>query len=619
MLLIVDLVARNAMIDSNPFEVKTPEALSSVDAAKLFVDVFTDFHKVKEIGHTFINGPRGTGKSMMLRYLEPDVQLAAKNIKSINELKNYAIHVPIKKAWSDITEWRLLSGSSYYVLAEHIMATHILFMAFKSFNKVVEKECFNNKQFISRIDKLLKMAGHEGLDIDTDDLDKVSIIEHLESVFESEFMGIKQFLRRLLFSNMNDLPYTGAIFSYLDFVVPILYEIKNNIINFDGPFFLLIDDADQLDEGMQKILNTWVSCRTIDVVCLKIATQMRYKTYRTIDDKFIESPHDYSEINISSIYTGNGSKYLSRIKEIVEKRLALVGINSEAEDFFPEDKLQRAEIDRVKSDLISSRTDGKGLGGNRLSDDIIRYAVPIYMTQLAGRKKSSSTYSYAGFKSLVDLSSGIIRWFLDPAAKMFSEINSLHPKRLQETKNAQGNISFIPTDIQDRIIKEWSFEFIDSEFSKLKKSELIDNSNSNTYIHNKNSNIIKLFNLISSLGELFRARLLDENSTERKIFSILIPDEIPNELETILNIAVELGYLQKSSIGSKEGRGRRPKYTLSRRLAPYFKLDPSGYAYNLSVTAQDLMKAMSNPKLFIRDRLNKSEEMESPIQQSLDI
>lgn len=604
------------MIDTNPFEVRTPEALSSQDAAKLFVDVFTDFHKVKESGHTFINGPRGTGKSMMLRYLEPDVQIAAGNVRDILELKYYAIHVPIKKAWSDITEWRLLTGASYYVIAEHIMVTHILYMTFKSLNRVVDSEKFNTPSFINRLNRLLKLSGHKGFD--SEDLQSQSILDFLESLFESEFMSIKQFLRRLLFSKMNESPYNGAIFTYLDFIVPLFEYIKSNNIEFGGPFFLLVDDADQLDEGMQRILNTWVSCRTIDIVCLKIATQMRYKTYRTIDNKLIESPHDYSEINISSIYTGNGSKYLSRIKEIVEKRLQLVGINSSAESFFPEDEKQKQAIEDIKEDLLTSRAEGKGLGGNRASDDVIRYAVPIYMTTLAGSSRSSSTYSYAGFKSLVDLSSGVIRWFLDPAAKMFSEAASLHPNKLKSIQGHDGHILYLPTDIQDRIVKEWSFEFIDSEFSKLRKSESSENNNDT--LKHTSSNVVKLFNLITSLGEVFRGRLLDENATERKLSSILIPDEIPNELELVLNMAVELGYLQKSSIGSKEGRGRRPRYTLSRRLAPYFKLDPSGYAYNLSVTSSALMVALNNPKVFVRERLSKTTQHDSTaIQQCLDI
>lgn len=598
----------------NPFEVRTPEALSSSDTAKLFVDVFTDFHKIKEIGHTFINGPRGTGKSMMLRYLEPDVQLEAGNVNEYNELKYYAIHVPIKKAWSDITEWGLLKGASYHVIAEHVMVAHIMFMTIKSFKKIIPSERFDGEEKIAYFNRMLSLSGHQGLGENI--CSGAELISALEDIFECEFLKIKQFLRRLLFKKAEDINFDGAIFSYLDFVVPIFSYLKEKGVFCGGPFFLLIDDADQLDLGMQRILNTWVSCRTIDTVCLKIATQMRYQTYRTEDGKLIESPHDYSDVNISSIYTRNGSKYFSRITEIVEKRLSLYGINAKAKDFFPEDEKQKSQIDEIKKEILSSRLDGVGFGGNRASDDVIRQTIPIYMSRLAGMSKSSATYSYAGFKNLVDLSSGVIRWFLDPAAKMYSETISLNTKRLNLLSDRDDNINSIPIDIQDKVIKDWSFEFIDSELPKFKNSEEhLDKTSSD-------SEIGRLFNLITALGELFRARLLDESARERKLSSILVTDEIPSELDKVLNLGVELGYLQKSSIGSKEGRGRRPRYTLSRRLSPYFKLDPSGYAYNLSVTSASLIKATLEPRAFVRERLAKSEHLVDNdtlgIQQSLD-
>ena len=58
----------------NPFEIKTPEQNSAQDVVDLFVNVFADFKQVLEKGHTFLNGPRGSGKSMMFRYIQPDCQ-----------------------------------------------------------------------------------------------------------------------------------------------------------------------------------------------------------------------------------------------------------------------------------------------------------------------------------------------------------------------------------------------------------------------------------------------------------------------------------------------------------------------------------------------------------------
>ncbi|MDO8990810.1 MAG: hypothetical protein Q7U91_14390, partial [Sideroxyarcus sp.] len=73
---------------------------------------------------------------------------------------------------------------------------------------------------------------------------------------------------------------------------------------------------------------------------------------------------------------------------------------------------------------------------------------------------------------------------------------------------------------------------------------------------------------------------------------------VDNELTEVLTLGVEWGYLNKSTQGTKEGVGRNPRYILSRRLGPYFKLDVSGFAGNMQVTAEDLKLSYFDPKLF---------------------
>lgn len=589
---------------TNPFEVRTPEALSAQEVAKLFVDVFSDFKKVDDQSHTFIQGPRGTGKSMMLRYMEPDAQIAACKADSIKDLEFFALHIPIKKAWSDITEWDLLDGTMYQYLAEHLMISHITYCLFRSLNKNIEISDLD-KNVLECLNRLLVGCGSNEINID-----ELCNLESLTSHFHVEFNKIKSFVKRLMFSKPETLDYDGGLLSYLDFLVPLLEVLKEQPWGCGGPFYLMIDDADLLDTRMQRILNTWVSCRTIDSVCLKVATQNRYATYRTVDGKLIESPHDYSEVNISELYTRKENRYAKRVKDIIEKRLELVGIYVSVENFFPEDLAQRDKIEEIKSDLKAKHCAGKGRG-TRASDDVIRYATPIYMSLLAGKRKSSSTYSYAGFKSMVDLSSGIIRWFIDPAAKMFGELISSNSTRYKEAFTDDGRIARIPASIQDKVLKEWSHSFIDDELPKIEdRSEEIA----------ENSVYSKVHNLLVSLGMLFRERLLDAEASERKLLSFVLanPESLRGETKKILSLAVDLGYLQYSSHGSKEGIGRKPKYTLSHRLAPYFQLDPSGYAYSMSITSEMLEIALSSPNRFVRSRL-KGNDNSSLYQASLDI
>ena len=122
--------------------------------------------------------------------------------------------------------------------------------------------------------------------------------------------------------------------------------------------------------------------------------------------------------------------------------------------------------------------------------------------------------------------------------------------------------------------------------------------------HNK---VVKLKTLINSLGGVFRERLLDENATERKMFSVMITGPMNSDLEDVVNLGVEWGYFHKSLIGSKEGFTRNIQLILNRRLAPCFYLDPSGYTAYLSVTPDALEIACINSQRFINGRIKQQE------------
>jgi hypothetical protein len=166
--------------------------------------------------------------------------------------------------------------------------------------------------------------------------------------------------------------------------------------------------------------------RSTHAVCLKITTQLGYATLRTNDNRIIENPHDFAEINLGTVYTTDHGRYSKRIQQIVERRLLNAGINVHPEAFFPNDLVQERRLKEIEAEIVAEETAARaGLerharsGPARIRDVVTRTAIPRLMRELAGSSRSSRTFSYAGFKSLVDLSSGVIRWFLDPASRMY--------------------------------------------------------------------------------------------------------------------------------------------------------------------------------------------------------
>ena len=385
------------------------------------------------------------------------------------------------------------------------------------------------------------------------------------------------YLRRISFRR-TALPYDGPLCGYLDFLLPMLRGLKGLAFMPCGPIFLLLDDADNLNETQTKILNSWVFCRTSKEVSLKISTQMNYKTFRTATNQRIDTPHDYTEIDISTVYASKRSRYSGRVEEIVHRRLKRNSINVSPEEFFPVYEKQESEI-RELAQAYRARCPDEARG-HRPRDDAYRYARPDFIRNLGGLKKGSSKYRYAGFEQLVYLSSGVVRYFLDPASKMYAEAQS----------ECQGrSVGQIDTGIQDRIMRDEAERFLVAEFDKLSE-ESEDLQQSGKFAH--------LRNLIHALGGAFHEILMSDRS-ERRVFSVAFSDAPDDEVLGIFKLGVQYGYFHEASIGNKEGTGRTRMFVLSRRLAPFFMLDPTGFAGYWFVTNQAMKEAIQRPKAFI--------------------
>jgi len=571
----------------NPFTVTTPEGMSAEDVVQLFVPVFSDFPKIPRPGHVFLHGPRGSGKSMMFRYLQPDCQCLA-NKKVLKDLPFYSIYVPVKNTYLNLTELRRLEdqhGST--VLNEHFMTMFIAdktfdFLAKQSFLKSDEIVLDNTKKFATEIFlNLLKDCGWTEEDEYSFETTTVqSCFETISDICNRLYKQILTYLKQLSF-RVDAVTYSGPLCGYLDFLYPLFCELKKLPFMPDGVIYLLIDDADNLNLTQTKVLNSWVASRTSSNVSIKISTQFQYKTYRTITNHTIDTPHDYAEVNISTIYTASRKDmYRERVGNIINKRLTLAKINATHEEFFPPDEKQEKKIREIEKEILKN-WDKEGRG-SRPGDDVTRYARPDYMKSLAGTRKSSYNYSYAGFNQLVNISSGIVRHFLEAAALMYGEVQA----------RAGGKpIRYIPPAIQTKVIRSLSDDFFFLEFEKKQEDQDIEETEKDSFK--------ALRNLIEALGGTFRHILLSDRS-ERRVFSIAFSDSPSEEIQNVLKLGQRLGYFHVSAIGNKEGTGRTQLYVLSRMLAPHYNLDPNSFAGYLFVTSDRIYEALHKPATLLR-------------------
>ena len=270
---------------------------------------------------------------------------------------------------------------------------------------------------------------------------------------------------------------------------------------------------------------------------------------------------------------------------ILRKRLTIAGLNIEPETFFPSYKIQEDGIAK-EAEKIKMEYPEKGRGST-ISDDVRRYAIPNYIKNLGGTSKSRSTYRYAGLSNIIHLSSGIIRYLLDAAMKMFDVA-------VGKLENDDIQIHFIETDIQNNVMRDQADQFL---YTELRKSSNINHEFefAPEPIHLPVNNTEKLQNLICAMGRTFH-EILTSDRSERKVFSVALTNIPDAELKVVFQLGVRLGFFHEMRIGNKDGNGRTMLYVLNRCFAPLFTLDPTGFQGYLFMTNKDLHKAIKDGK-----------------------
>ncbi|PWJ10259.1 hypothetical protein [Ruminococcus flavefaciens] len=577
-------------MNNNPFAVVTPEEMTAEQADRLFVEMYSDFPQIRRPGNSIISGARGCGKSMFIRCSLPDVLMQKENKSDgkkikFSDLDYLAFSVSCEKTYPNIKEFEGLDDKhTPYLINEHFLALHVLMSALFQLSKI-QIENFDKKKYqnffedvYKRYMRLSRCLDDINPDYTSSNSFFLSLYRHTEKMQSDLIIYPSQFALNI---EGEDYTYNMPLLSFLRFIVPVFKEMTNlpgfpknkNIIIF-------VDDADNLSKIQTEIINTWIAYRTQPSISLKISTQLGlYKTHLTTAGVLIESPHDYKEINISNRYTTNAEdKYFDKASEILEKRLKLSGIDIKPEEFFPNYDKQVEGIQK-EIELIKKEYPIKGRG-NRLDDDVRRYAVPNYISKLGGRRKSRSTYRYAGLENIVHLSSGIIRYLLDAVSDMYETAI---------VKNKDDNITEISSDIQDRVLRNQADTFLYSELLKL------NNNYQLTPINSPANDVEKLQNLICSMGKTFHDILISDRS-ERKVFSIALSNVPDQELSEIFKLGVRLGFFHETRIGNKEGNGRTLLYIMNRCLAPLFTLDPTGFQGYLFVTNKALHEAIKTAK-----------------------
>ena len=542
----------------NPFELVTASKLTAEDAICLWCDD-SRLDRVRGGESCFINGNRGTGKSMLFRILQSDCQ---ELLDPRGKRDFLSIYFAVRDSDLMVEELDLMqTHRQKSALSESHLSLLIVRQLFVALTKTPDLVPADRRGRVVEVAQSCLRTAFDFSKVDVPPIDGDSfevVLRRIVGVLDAEIARLVNHVQRQLYGPEEG--YEGPLFFFDSVLAPLADFFLEEV---GVRLFVLVDDGDDLPKSHTVVLNSWIARRRSSVV-FKVSTMYAYKTYTTRSGSRIQQPHDFIEYDIATRFLENDSEdYVGLVRQICIKRLKQAGVCDDAgevvapEVFFPQDETQEKRLAGTRTRLTKEY--GKRYSGRAIQDNVYRHLTSEYMKEL-NQRRALGSYRYAGFRTLAVLSGGLVRDFIICAQRMYDDASRGGPRP----------IKVIPSSIQNKVVRkradEVLFEIQDARQKRAGSEE----------------DWLAVGRLVAGLGATFKKKMLSDDS-ERRVFSFAFQSRPQVSLLKVLDLAVGEGYLVRGFISKKKGIGRRYLYVLTRRVAPAFSLDMSAYSGYLSV------------------------------------
>lgn len=548
--------------------------------AKLFQSSIEWQSLQRRTDNVFLEGGRGTGKSMLLRRLTAQTVIAANRLTQPNiafeNLKEdyFGIYVKLTRGYYEqFTALDKIPPAVGELLAQHELNIEVADAFVEALRWLLRERALPSIE--GRLPLLLQDLN--GLFPKAEDAR--SLDEFQTTVLKFEQDQMHSYYREKAFEN--PVAYTGSAEQTVTFLRNLSKVFRNRIFpDREIRLFLLTDEFETLLPIQQKAINTVIKMRLPDLT-LKIGVR---KAGRRTHDTFtasdpIQDPRDYTEIRLD--YDVDSADYASLLRGIAEKRLSVANYpNTQIDAYLPgQSSAQEVKAEELEAELATMWKEGKRRSVTP-NESFRNHAMTAAVYRILSKRKSRKGYS--GFDQYALLSSGVVSNYIELCKyAFFFALSDQLPLKVSPA---------IPSYLQTNAaysVSERLFDTIDGNVPVV-------------------GGILK--QLVSDLGNILRNRLLhhssepEANRLEINDFSRL-SDSGNAEIAKVIDGAIiwsvfHLDGVSKAFLPRNTSRPPQAQLVINRIYAPILEFSPRA-RWRVNITVKDL-RELSNAEKRVR-------------------
>lgn len=365
----------------NPFDYLSCEQMGdSFELIEgLYSKNFPGYNQVRSNTHTILTGPRGCGKTTILKNMSLETKIQAGSISSLESIDFVGVYYHSMDLYFAFH----YLGQDLDTNDQKLLIHYLSLALFKEF--IDTFDLLNNHLGIAIPSNALR----DSLAAFSEHMEKYSLppegtnlTKHIESMLTKEMNRVTTALRR----DSSERPRSTLPADFLPTVCQELLEATK--LNSDVPIFFLIDDysTPKISEPMQKSLNDLLMTRWNNVY-FKVSTES-VTTFHQFDSsgKMLEESREFETVDLAAHFFGDRSKRKEFLKEVLNTRLE-----------------NTAGIDDKYTDI----------------EEILGESHYDSFNDLARQIRSDEQVRWKGFKTLYDLFSGDMSEILRLVRGMF--------------------------------------------------------------------------------------------------------------------------------------------------------------------------------------------------------